>query len=259
MLRIFEEFANASPPLCKLPTRKKFAAIFHTMDRVFSPGSAIVDLGGGLNPLNGVMARLGASVTVLDIFEYDLAYLDGKSHHEFAAECGRARTFLQQLGVALRDCDLCKTDLTTLFTPNSVDAIVSHHCFEHFHQSPRVVLESSLVVLKPGGCLLIEVPNAVNLLKRLQVMVGQSNYTSYDLYYDANNYTGHIREYTASDFTALARKLNLEAYTIYGKNWFGTLYEKLGDNAISSAIDFCLQSFPGLCGSLFLEYRKPTQ
>lgn len=256
--QIFEEFASSEPTLFKVPRRRKLEYIHHLLDRVFCQDGKVIDLGGGLNPLNGVIARLGASVTVLDIFEYDLAYLDGRKPAEFAASCVSAKSFLQGVGVNFHDCDLCTVDLKTFFVPNSIDAIYSTHCLEHFHQSPRIVLQSALEVLKPGGSLLIEVPNAVNLLKRIQVFLGETNYSSYDLYYDAVNYTGHVREYSVADFHALARKLGLKTYSIYGKNWFGTLYEKIGDNAATAFVDKCLQRFPGLCGSLFLAYTKPA-
>jgi SAM-dependent methyltransferase len=256
--RIFEDFAKSAPQLFKKPGKRKLEYIYHLLDKIFSPGGKLIDLGGGVNPVNGVITRWGASVTVLDIFEYDLAYLDGRKPDEFAAACSSAKAFLEAVGVNFHDCDLCTVDLKTLFAPNSIDAIFSTHCLEHFHQSPRIVLQSALEVLKPGGNLLLEVPNSINLLKRIQVLLGKTNYGSYNFYYDAINYTGHVREYSVADFHALARKLGLETYSIYGKNWFGTLYEKCGDNSATAFVDKCLQRFPGLCGSLFLAYTKPA-
>lgn len=106
--------------------------------------------------------------------------------------------------------------------------------------------------------MLLEVPNAVNLLKRLKVLAGRTNYGSYGDFYDAVNYTGHVREYAVSDLHALARRLGLSSYAIYGKNWYGTLFDKFGESPLSGVIDWSLQRFPGLCGSLFLDFRKPA-
>jgi hypothetical protein len=65
--RIFEDFANSAPQLFKRPGKRKLEYVYHLLDQVFSPGGNLVDLGGGVNPLNGVITRLGASVTVLAV------------------------------------------------------------------------------------------------------------------------------------------------------------------------------------------------
>jgi SAM-dependent methyltransferase len=255
---IFLEFSRDLPRLLPPPTKSQLAMVHHVLDRVFTPGCRIVDLGGGLNPRNGVFARLGGSVTVIDIFEYDLAWSVGKGPEQFAADCEEIKQYLTSAGVRFVDSDICKVDLRSIFAAESVDAVTSYHCLEHLHQSPKAVLESALRVLKPGGRLLVEVPNAVNLLKRFKVLAGRTNYGSYEDFYDAANFTGHVREYAVCDLHALARRLGLSSYAIYGRNWYGTLFDKLGDNAISGMIDRSLQRFPGLCGSLFLDFRKSS-
>lgn len=258
ILEIFLEFSRDFSRLMKAPSKNQLALAHHVINKVFVPDCKLIDLGGGLNPLNGVIARLGGSVTVIDIFEYDLAWQVGKTSNEFAADCAEKKRYLESVGVKFVDSDICKLDLRDMFPATSIDAITSHHCLEHLHQSPKAVLESALDVLKPGGRMMLEVPNAINLLKRIKVLAGQTNYGSYEQYYDASNYTGHIREYSVSDLKTLARKLELSSFRIYGKNWYGTLYNKLGENHLSTFFDWNLQRFPNLCGSLFLEYQKPA-
>jgi SAM-dependent methyltransferase len=255
---IFLEFSRDLPRLLRPPTKTQLAMVHHVLDQVFTPDCRIVDLGGGLNTRNGVFARLGGSVTVIDIFEYDLAWSVGKEPEQFAADCAEIKQYLSSAGVRFVDSDICKVDLRNMFAAGSIDAVTSYHCLEHLHQSPKAVLESALQVLKPGGRLLLEVPNAVNLLKRLKVLAGHTNYGSYEHFYDAVNFTGHVREYAVFDLHTLARRLGLSSYTVYGKNWYGTLFEKVGDNPVSGMIDWSLQRFPGLCGSLFLDFRKSS-
>ncbi|GEM_PF-5417125 len=126
---IYREFSRDLPGLLPPPTKKQLAMEHHVLHQVFTPNCMIVDLGGGLNPRNGAIARLGGSVTVIDIFEYDLAWSVGKEPEQ-----------------------------------------------------------------------------------------------------------------------SLTRRLV----------WYGTLFEKLGDNPVSGMIDWSLQRFPGLCGSPFLDFRKSS-
>lgn len=253
---VFASFSETMPDLIRPRTKSQLDFTYHVLEKVFVPHCKIIDLGGGLNPLNGVIAALGGSVTVLDIFEYDLGWVRASKSNDFAEDCARKREHLESVGVRFIDCDIAQTDLRKFFSPESVDAITSYHCLEHLHQSPKAVLESALTVLKPGGRMLIEVPNAINLLKRIKVLMGHTNHGSYTDYYDSANFTGHVREYSISDLYALAERLRLSEYRIYGKNWYGTLFDRLGNNPLTQLADLGLQQFPGLCGSLFLYFVK---
>jgi ubiquinone/menaquinone biosynthesis C-methylase UbiE len=72
--------------------------------------------------------------------------------------------------------EISTRDLTTHFADNSIDVVTSFHCIEHLHGSPRLVLEAAMRVLKPKGIMIIEVPNAANVRKRLAVLCGRTNY-----------------------------------------------------------------------------------
>jgi SAM-dependent methyltransferase len=45
---------------------------------------------------------------------------------------------------------------------------------EHWHRSPKALFHEALTWLRPGGLLVIGVPNCVNLRKRLTVPLGRS-------------------------------------------------------------------------------------
>ncbi len=221
---------------------------------VFARGGTLIDLGGGLSMLNGVLAELGMVVWVFDIFEYDIGWLEGSD----VADTGDdRRADLERAGVKLINCDLVDLDLGDHFVEGSVESIGSFHCLEHLHHSPVTMLRSAIRVLAPGGTLTLEVPNAINLLKRVDVLRGRSNYIDGWTFFDAERYTGHVREYDVADLKGLAERLGIEEYRIWGENWYGTLYARLPKLA-ARVLDRALRSRPGLCGSLFLQFGKPS-
>ena len=116
-------------------------------------------------------------------------------------------------------------------------------------------MQSAINILKPNGTIFIEVPNAANIRKRLSLLTGRTNYLSYADFYNSERYMGHVREYTTGDLEYLAEQLNLKEVKIFGKNYYGTLFNKLPKQLHYSS-DYLLQKFPGLCGSLFLEGKK---
>jgi SAM-dependent methyltransferase len=226
---------------------------------VAGKGRRIIDIGGGVSVIAGILARLGCDVCVLDNFEYDLGWITATGDDDFAATTSQRREALTSEGVRFIDCDLCDVSLTQWFEPETIDAVVSFHCFEHLHHSPRGLLKSALEVMRPGGVLLLETPNAVNLLKRFKVLAGYTNYASYADYWNAPRFGGHIREYSVGDFHEMATLLGVHDYKVYGRNWFGKLEAIVGHGPAFQLLDGLLQTVPGFCGSLFFEARKPRR
>lgn len=250
---LWGQWITDNPEILSSPTLKQREHTLHRVSSAMRENGILIDLGGGFSIVNGLLAGLGMEVHVFDIFEYDLTWTRLSQGYDYS----RLRQFLSGRGVRFVNVNLCNCDLGEYFQPASVDAVVSYHCLEHLHQSPRRVLTSAWNVLKPKGCLLIEVPNAVNILKRIDVLRGITNYQSYRDYYEADNFTGHIREYAVSDLQELAQYIGLRSYEVYGRNWYGTLFDKLGYGFLGRAADAVLRRFPGLCGSLFLAATKP--
>lgn len=169
-------------------------------------------------------SELGMDVTVIDLLNEYYPFSTVNSTVSKEVE------FLAKMGVKFVEADLTSVGLRSLFDRGSVDVVASYHTLEHLHHSPKVLLESALDILKPGGRLVIEVPNAANLIKRAGLLIGRTNYPSFSEFYDSAKSCGHIREYTADDLAKLAR---------------------------SRVFDSLLRVKPGLCGSLFLTAQKP--
>jgi SAM-dependent methyltransferase len=219
--------------------------------QLYVPGGTVIDLGGGITLINGVLARLGMKVHVVDFMEE--YWSAGPAYSD---NIRASFDFLRSQGVQFLKTDLTDCDLRQHFPLGTADRIVSNHTLEHFHRSPRKLLESSVAVLADGGLMVIEVPNAVNLLKRIKVLFGKSNYPPYDTFYSDAHWTGHVREYSVGDLKALAQLLGFDDWKIYGRNWHGTLYFAIKNRQAAQVMDKALRLFPGLCGSLFLEARK---
>ncbi len=209
----------------------------------------LVDLGGGVSAHNGVLAQLGMRVYVVDMLGQ---YWEHKASSP--TDISDQVRLLEASGVQFIPSEISTYDLAQKFGRHSVDVVTSFHCIEHLHCSPRVVLESALHALKPGGTMLIEVPNAVNVRKRLGVLRGRTNYGSYDHYYYSDPFVGHVREYTVGDLQDLARNLGASQYRIFGLNntVYGKWVEKI-PSAMRAELDRTLQMLPGLCSSIVLE------
>ena len=97
------------------------------------------------------------------------------------------------------------------FLEDQFDVLMSHDVLEHFHSSPRVLMNKLLTCVKPGGIIATTVPNAANLRKRIHLALGKTNYNKFDYFYwYPGTWNGHVREYVKDDLIKLNNYLNLE-------------------------------------------------
>jgi len=73
------------------------------------------------------------------------------------------------------------------------DVIVMAEVLEHLRTPPGHVLAFLRTLLKPGGILIIQTPNAVALHKRVEMLMGRN---PFELLREQENDPGHFREYT---------------------------------------------------------------
>lgn len=90
------------------------------------------------------------------------------------------------------------------------DVIMLHDVIEHFHISPRSLLNTLVGQLNDGGLLVLTVPNAGNIRKRIHLLMGKTNYPRYGYFYwYPGKWDGHVREYVRGDLDSLVHFLGL--------------------------------------------------
>ena len=212
--------------------------VFH-VQLAYVPHGKLIDLGGGYSPMSAVLARLGMDVTVVDTFA------STKLYEQFSAR--ELCDILQSFGVKLTQADLRTYDAAAVFPPASVDVVA---CFGTlFLFNPRVMLERSIGVLKPGGKLILEFNNGASLLRRTRLMLGRNNT---DRFQDYFFHDWHTRFWVKRDVLRLAEHLKLSHHELLGRNW--TLHEsrKQLPTWVLSAADQTLRAVPDLCNDIYL-------
>lgn len=87
--------------------------------------------------------------------------------------------------------------------------VMMHDVLEHLHDSPRELLNSLVKLIKPEGLLFIPVPNAVNIRKRISVLLGKKIFLDLNLIIGTLGHGQHIREYVRDDLVKLLEYLGV--------------------------------------------------
>ena len=98
------------------------------------------------------------------------------------------------------------------------DLILLAEVIEHLYVPPTRVLRMLRHLLRPGGMLLIQTPNPVNLARRLALLGGKS---PFEIIRDDSNNPGHYCEYTVENLVFLAGVADLEVMEYTVSNYFG--------------------------------------
>lgn len=223
--------------------KEVYSNIANTVLRHLQPGSSILDVGCGPCDKTAVLQLLGYRCSAYDDLQDDWHKLPGNREKilSFAKECGIE--FEQGNGGTLP------------FSRNSFDMVMLHDVIEHLHDSPRDMLNDLLEFVKPNGLLFITVPNAVNIRKRIDVLLGETNLPRFETFYwYPGSWRGHIREYVKNDLALLADYLNLEVLELTGCDH---MLQKLpSKNSIRAIYLFITNIFPGWKDSWLLVARK---
>ena len=103
--------------------------------------------------------------------------------------------------------------------------------------------------LKPGGRFVLSVPNAVDLMKRIETVLGRAQWSPLEEWYEAAEFRGHVREPILADLKFIARDLGLQDWRILGKSFiWGSPIKKRILGPVAHVVDF----LPGLSSELFL-------
>jgi SAM-dependent methyltransferase len=142
----------------------------------------VLEVGTATGYLSAEMARMGCRVT-------------GIEQDPQMAEV--ARPYCQKMFIR----DIETMDFGELDT---YDAIILGDVLEHL-RNPRVVLEKFGHLLKPGGRILISLPNVANIFVRVNLLLGRFKYTQVGILDE-----GHLRFFTLKTARQLAADSGLD-------------------------------------------------
>ena len=172
---------------------------------ILKKDSKILDIGCGPADNIAILQKLGFKCTGVDDLQDEWHKKDNNRRKilKFAQLSGIEFIILNEEGLNFKE--------------NSFDMIMLNDVIEHLHDSPREFMNNYLKYLKPEGYILITVPNAVNIRKRLAVIRGITNLPDYhNFYWSKGSWRGHVREYVKNDLFLLAKFLGLDIKTLKG-------------------------------------------
>jgi SAM-dependent methyltransferase len=99
------------------------------------------------------------------------------------------------------------------------DMVVMAEVLEHVYTAARPVLTFVASLLRPGGKLIIQTPNAVNLGRRLSTLRGEN---PFGMIREEKKNPGHFCEFTVADLRGAAESANLSVEEATLTNYFGS-------------------------------------
>ncbi len=214
-----------------------YSEIAGAVQRFVPPGGEVLDFGAGACDQAAVLSELGYRCTAVDDFQ-DPWHLADDNQEKIMA-------FAAQHGVAVSGGPLPE---------GSFDVAMFINILEHLHESPRQLLADVLSRLSPGGVLLVAVPSAVNIRKRLAVVRGRTNLPPYEsFFWWPGPWRGHVREYTRDDLVLLADFLGVEVLELRS---YHHMLDKI-PRRLRPIYRAITRVFPGWRDSWLLVARRP--
>jgi trans-aconitate methyltransferase len=97
------------------------------------------------------------------------------------------------------------------------DVIVMSEVIEHLYTAPELVLGFVETLLKPGGFLIVQTPNAVAWSKRMVMLRGAN---PFEMIRQSRENPGHFREYTVGELRNVGQQAGLETVESRLENYF---------------------------------------
>lgn len=248
-------------PVVEYDARNEFYLWMLAEQSMLRPGVHVVDVGCGLSAFGPVCRAAGLRVTLVD----DFGGGGGVSLGQPVEDIPHLKAFENELGLEIVRLNVLHKPLP--FADNSVEVVTCFHSLEHWHNSPKPVLQDFKRVLKPGGYVILATPNAVNVRKRLYVLMGRTNYPRLEEWYYEGDpvFRGHVREPVMRDLWDMMAWSGFETVAAHGRNFIGRRSHALGFlpgplvNAVAAGSDKLLRLFPTLCSDLHVVGRKPAK
>ena len=223
--------------------QKAYFEIPEAIARLVDKTSNILDFGAGSCDKAAILSLLGYSVDAYDDLMDD--WYNWNNNKEEILK------FADTLGITYY---YPKEGHQNIPNNKKYDVIILNNVIEHIHDSPRYILNSLIELLKPEGYLVIAVPNAANLRKRISIIFGKTNYPSFSsFYWSPNNWRGHIREYVKNDLVLLNNYITFDTVQLNSHHYH---LERLSKVARLFFIIIC-KLFPGFRESWLYIGKKP--
>lgn len=97
------------------------------------------------------------------------------------------------------------------------DTIICAEVIEHLFSSPMVFFKNINTILKSGGLLVLQTPNAVSLRKRLLFLSGKN---PFEMPRENFKNPGHYREYTYKELENLGKGVGLDVEKVLFEEYF---------------------------------------
>lgn len=110
------------------------------------------------------------------------------------------------------------------------DLIVMAEVIEHLHVAPSHVLRMFHKMLRPGGVMVLQTPNPINLARRVTLLFGHSPFR---VIRDDPKNPGHFCEYTVEQLQEIATRCRMSSSEWSLTNYFGS---GLGGQRIYNAL-----------------------
>jgi len=179
-------------------------------------GRRLLDIGSGPMDKTGILQTLGFDCSATD----DLS----DPWHLRNSNISLIKDYARQIGITFYHQK--ENNYEIPFQKNSFDVVCALSVIEHLHESPREFINVMGEFAKTNGYILVEMPNSVNLRKRISVFLGKTNYNPVgELFYSTGLYRGHVREYTLDETVFL---LQQSGFTVRHASTFEhSAYKKL--------------------------------
>jgi SAM-dependent methyltransferase len=244
-------------PLIELDARNEFYLQLLHEHSLLQPGKHLVDLGAGLSVFGPLCRVSGLQVTLVDDFGGG-----GGIELRPKTEVPLLSVFEKELGIQIARENFLERPLP--LPDASVDVVTCFHSLEHWHHSPRRLFQEVTRIIKPGGFLLLATPNAVNIRKRIFVLLGRTNFPTLNEWYNDGDpiFRGHVREPVIRDLHELMAWNKFRVVGTYGRNFIGRQSQALGFlppfllEAIAAGSDRLLRLRPTLCSDIHVMGQK---
>lgn len=170
----------------------------------------ICDIGAGAAIVPLAMAQLGFGVSLVDRWSEYATDLDN--------QMGTLDDFVsrfRQFGVNYYSCDFMTERIP--LANESQDLVSAFSVLEHLPR-PSIVLDEIRRLLKPGGLVVILLPNTANLQNRIRLLLGKSPHPHHWKDFYSHTFFGHYRELTRKELREVFEHEGYEILALHASN-----------------------------------------